>query len=234
MTRVVAHRGLHVRERENTVAAFKAALAAGVDGVELDVRATRDGALVVHHDPAAEGREIVESLAGELPAHVASLAEALVACGDLEVNVELKMDAYGPEDPRRAPFVESVVAQVETLGVAARVSYSSFDAPACGALARCQATSPVGLLLDWHDDVEAAIEGALAMGCHALHPYYATVSERVLGSVHGAGLALNVWTPSARDDLARMLLWGVDAVITDDPVLAMTLRGLNSGSAPMA
>ena len=50
MSAIVAHRGLHVSERENTVAAFKAAVDLGVDGVELDVRRTRDGVLVVHHD----------------------------------------------------------------------------------------------------------------------------------------------------------------------------------------
>jgi glycerophosphoryl diester phosphodiesterase len=226
VTRVLAHRGLHTQVRENTVAAFEAALAAGVDGVELDVRATSDGALVVHHDPDCEGRAILENRAADLPAHVASLAQALAACGDLEVNVELKMDAYGADDARRRPFIESVLAQVEALGAASRVTYSSFDASACAALAALQNHSAVGLLLDWHDDVEAAIEGALAMGCRALHPYVATLSERALAVAHEAGLAVNVWTPSTREDLARMFAWGLDAVITDDPVLALALRGL--------
>jgi glycerophosphoryl diester phosphodiesterase len=212
--------------RENTVAAFEAALAAGVDGVELDVRATSDGALVVHHDPDCEDRAILESRVADLPAHVASLAAALEACGDLEVNVELKMDAYGQNDARRGPFIESVLAQVEALGAARRVTYSSFDASACAALAALQHVSAVGLLLDWHDDVEGAVEGALAMGCRALHPYVATVSERALGVAHEAGLAVNVWTPSTREDLTRMFHWGLDAVITDDPVLALALRGL--------
>lgn len=226
VTRVFAHRGLHREVRENTVAAFEAALAAGVDGVELDVRATSDGALIIHHDPALDGREILETPASDLAAHVASLAEAIGACGDLAVNVELKMDAYAPDDPRRSPFIESVIAQVEFLGAASRVTYSSFDASACAVLARVQETSPVGLLLDWNDEADAAIELALAMGCRALHPYVATVNEAVIEAVHDAGLALNVWTPTTRDDLARMLSWGVDVVITDDPALAISLRTL--------
>ena len=226
VTRVFAHRGLHREVRENTVAAFAAARAAGVDGVELDVRATSDGALVVHHDPALDGREILESRSADLAEHVASLAEAIEACGNLEVNVELKMDAYGPDDPRRGPFIESVIAQVESLGASGRVTYSSFDASACAALAGAQSTSPVGLLLDWNDDVVAGIEAALAMGCRALHPYVANVSESAVRAAHDAGLALNVWTPSTREDLARMFAWGVDAVITDDPALAISLRPL--------
>jgi glycerophosphoryl diester phosphodiesterase len=226
VTRVIAHRGLHAQVRENTVSAFEAALAAGVDGVELDVRSTRDGLLVVHHDPAVDGEVISETLGADLPTHVASLAEAILACGDLEVNVELKMDAYGPDDERRAPFIDRVLAQVNSLGAASRVTYSSFDAGACAALVGRQAESPVGLLLDWDEDVEAAIAAAVAMRCQALHPYFATVNEWVISAAHGAGLAVNVWTPNARDDLARMIGVGVDAVITDDPVLAIELRGL--------
>jgi glycerophosphoryl diester phosphodiesterase len=51
---VFAHRGLHVAERENTLAAFRAAVELGVDGVELDVRRTIDGFLVVHHDSSVD------------------------------------------------------------------------------------------------------------------------------------------------------------------------------------
>ena len=57
MTAMWGHRGATGRARENTVAAFQAAVAAGADGVELDVRRAADGRLVVHHDelPAEHG-----------------------------------------------------------------------------------------------------------------------------------------------------------------------------------
>ena len=55
MSQVYAHRGLHTSEIENTVAAFVEAKAVGVHGVELDVRRTKDGALVVHHDATISG-----------------------------------------------------------------------------------------------------------------------------------------------------------------------------------
>ena len=69
MPEIFAHRGLHVTERENTIGAFEAAVALGVDGVELDVRRTRDGVLVVHHDGHIGHLVIVDSLASELPVH---------------------------------------------------------------------------------------------------------------------------------------------------------------------
>ena len=222
MTRVVAHRGLHREVRENTVAAFRAARAAGVDGVEFDVRACADGALVIHHDPEVEGLAIIEHPRAALAAHVASLSDALVACENIEVNVEIKMDAYGLRDPRRASFIERVVAEVTTR--AARVIYSSFDEPTCRYLREVAPASPVGLLLDDTDDPLTALEGALAAGYAALHPYFRTLTPEVVVSARAVGLALNVWTPTERSDLARLLDWGVDAVITDDPVLALALR----------
>lgn len=224
MTKVVAHRGLHQTQRENTVGAFGAALAAGVDGVELDVRASVDGALVVHHDPAVDGLVILEHPAAALPGHVARLSDALGACGALEVNVEIKMDAYGTQDPRRAPFVERVVATVDALGLASQVLYSSFDEPTCRYLREVAPASPVGLLLDLTDDPRGAVEVAVAAGYAALHPYFRTVTPEAVADARAAGLALNVWTPNERDDLARLLAWGVDALITDDPALALALR----------
>src|ERR1044071_5156380 len=51
----IAHRGMPRRVRENTLPSFEAALAAGADGIELDVHATADGVVVVHHDPHVAG-----------------------------------------------------------------------------------------------------------------------------------------------------------------------------------
>ena len=81
MTEVFAHRGSAQLARENTVAAFRAARALGADGIELDVRLTADGALVVHHDAELPGRgPIAELASSELPDWLPSLVEALDAC----------------------------------------------------------------------------------------------------------------------------------------------------------
>ena len=67
-TNVIAHRGANRRARENTLEAFRAAVALGSDGIELDVRRTVDGALVIHHDAQLpDGRVIRESRRDELP-----------------------------------------------------------------------------------------------------------------------------------------------------------------------
>ena len=71
------HRGASAAERENTLAAFDTARRMGADGVELDVRRTADGALVVAHDPLlADGRALVSLDRAELPPDVLELHEA--------------------------------------------------------------------------------------------------------------------------------------------------------------
>jgi glycerophosphoryl diester phosphodiesterase len=73
VTTVIAHRGASKAAPENTIAAFELAGRLGADAVELDVRRTRDGALVVHHNPdLADGRVIRDVLAADLPSSVAA------------------------------------------------------------------------------------------------------------------------------------------------------------------
>ncbi len=83
-TLIVAHRGASGYELENTLAAFRRASAMGADGVELDVHATADGAIVVHHDVDVAGRLIRETTLLELREHrlangepIPTLSEAL-------------------------------------------------------------------------------------------------------------------------------------------------------------
>lgn len=97
--RILAHRGLATRARENTAAAFAAALEAGADGFETDVRRTRDGALVLHHDRLLpDGRAVAEetlaSLRHEHPElQLLRVEEALERWPDCAWNLEVKTAA---------------------------------------------------------------------------------------------------------------------------------------------
>ena len=88
---IVAHRGASAAHPENTVEAFLGARAEGADWVELDVRLSGDGHLVVHHDPWYHGGlGVATSPAEARPASVPVLHEALDACAGMGVNVEIK------------------------------------------------------------------------------------------------------------------------------------------------
>ncbi|MGH7590814.1 MAG: glycerophosphodiester phosphodiesterase, partial [Gemmatimonadales bacterium] len=56
---VLAHRGASGYAYQNSLAAFRLAGEMGADGIELDIHATTDGALVVHHDPAVDGVGVI-------------------------------------------------------------------------------------------------------------------------------------------------------------------------------
>src|SRR6188768_3753377 len=98
---VLAHRGACRQAPENTLNAFARARALGADGVELDVRRSADGVLLVHHDATAEPLGAFAALPfAEIRAarpSVPTLAEALDACAGLLVNVEVKCLPWEPD-----------------------------------------------------------------------------------------------------------------------------------------
>ena len=85
---IFAHRGVSQNTRENTILAFELAVNMGVDGVELDIWQTRDGHIVVHHDPHVDGISIEKANVSELPNFVPMLPAVLDVCGSLRVNIE--------------------------------------------------------------------------------------------------------------------------------------------------
>ena len=92
---LLAHRGYHQSAPENTLAAFEAAVALGLDGIETDVRLSRDGqALLIHERVLGNRKQVAELTRREIEqalAHpVPTLAEALEHFPDILWNVEIK------------------------------------------------------------------------------------------------------------------------------------------------
>ena len=113
---------------ENTLDAFAEARRLGADGVELDVRLSADGALVVHHDAEIPGVGPVASLGvADVPPYVPLLPDVLAVCEGMVVNVEIK---NAPQDPGWDP-AEAVAtltaASIGESGWAERVIVSSFQ-----------------------------------------------------------------------------------------------------------
>lgn len=224
-TRVLAHRGDARRAPENTLAAFAAALEAGADGVELDVRATRDGAVVVHHDRVLpDGRAIAELRAAELGDLVATLDDALACCAGAFVNVEVKNErdapGYDASGTLAAQVARLVAARCEPGGAV----ISSFDLATLDAVREAQPEVATGLLVPLEADTTRAIARCEAHGFAAVHPFVLRVGADEVELAHRGGLEVAVWTVNARADLAVMLSLGVDSIITDDVALALEVR----------
>ena len=224
VTAVYAHRGCTEGFLENTLDAFAEARRLGADGVELDVRLTADGALVVHHDAEVAGVGLIGRLGvAELPPHVPLLTEALAVCDGMVVNVEIK---NAPDDPcwDAGESVAALTAvALEEAGWTDRVIVSSFQLNTLSAVQTADSRLALGVLWWLPDDAGAALDEAATAGFRAVHPFVTTVDRTLVDEAHSRGLAVNVWTVNAPDDLRAMVDLGVDAVITDRPAEALAV-----------
>lgn len=218
---VIAHRGASAVEVENSIAAFHAAGRLGADGVELDVHASSDGTLFVHHDETLDGtHHVAHTPAARIREHrlpngesIPTLSEALVACGPLRVFVEVKSLA-----PR---FDDDLLGVLDGGPNPSGYAIHSFDHRIVRRLAERRPTLPCGVLnVSYLVKPLAALQDALAT---ALWQEYRLVDEALVATVHGAGGVVYAWTADAPELIGRLLATGVDGVCTNRPDVARSV-----------
>jgi glycerophosphoryl diester phosphodiesterase len=228
---VVAHRGASADHPENTSAAFSGALEQGADWVELDVRMSSDGALVVHHDPLyPDGSVIATTPAARRPEHVPLLHEALDACAGMGVNVEIKNTPgdLGPEVPHGLEVADRVVevlaarrSGADGPGAAEQpILVSSFDELTLARVRDGGAGIRTGLLVwDLHNDPDAP-QRAADCGDVAINPWDPFVDEAFMERCAQLGLQVHAWTVDDPERIARLAELGVHGIITNVPAVA--------------
>ncbi|GHH79473.1 glycerophosphoryl diester phosphodiesterase [Streptomyces sulfonofaciens] len=214
---VYAHRGARAEEPENTLRSYRRALALGADGIELDVRVSADGHLVVIHDknvdrttdgsgPIAELTlaEIKELDAGQ-GERIPTFDEAMEVCGDL-VQVEIKaLEAVQAlaERERRTPLPGQVV-------------LTSFSRTAVEEAARLLPHVPRGLI-SHHPGAEmlqSALDLKATWVCPELKP---ELTRELVDRCHAAGVQVDAWPAADRGNTRLFADIGADAVTTDHP-----------------
>lgn len=200
--RVYGHRGYAARHPHNSVAGVVAAFAAGAFGVEVDVRRTADGVLVLSNAPVAG------------PA--TPLAEALDAATG-RVVCEVK---NVPGEPDFDAPTEATVGLLVAL-LAGRsgddVTVSSFDwyavEAARAAGLRTAFLTPPGVALD------AALTYVVDAGHAECHAHWSAVLDAPddVAKAHAAGVEVVAWVVDSPEVFARLRDAGVDGVIADDP-----------------
>ncbi len=238
MTQVWAHRGASRYAPENTVPAFQLAVTQGAEGVEFDVQLSADGTLVVIHDETLErttngrGRVVDHTLAHlrSLDAsaghedyrgvQIPTLTDVLevVAPTGMTVNIELKnsvVDYPGLE--------EKVLAAVAAFELESRVVLSSFNHYS---VRRLQTLAPeLELAAIYNDPLFRPWRYARTLGVTAIHPPVAGVFGPVfVRKAHKAGVAVRPWVVNGERVLRRMFRYGVDAIFTDTPDVALAVR----------
>jgi glycerophosphoryl diester phosphodiesterase len=220
-------RGVVDGQRENTLGSFRAAVAAGVNWVEVDVRATLDGVLVASHNPTTEdGRAISGLRAVETDdrglLRIADLLDDLP--GQVGVNLEIKSaleDAQRPAGETTAALTADLVNRQRA---GRRILATSFDASAPLIVRRRSPGTPVGLLTWIRFPLRKAIPAAVHLGMDVVAPHVdsfrlgETPAAEIAHAVqvaHDAGLQVVAWCPD-RAEAQQLIAARVDCLIVDD------------------
>jgi glycerophosphoryl diester phosphodiesterase len=243
---VYAHRGGSALAPENTIAAFDSGIALGADGLELDVHLSRDGVAVVHHDATLDrttdaagpvgARTAAElervdagyrfSRDGTFPFRgqgwgVPRLRDVLDRYRDRRLIIELKQGT--------SALARAVVDEVRRASALERVCLGSFS---LRALRAARSYEPAIVTSAAREEVRWALYGS-RVGLWRWRPRYTAfqvperagrttvVSPRFVRASHHHGIVVQVWTVDDASDMRRLLSWGVDAIITDRPDVAV-------------
>jgi len=224
---ITAHRGAKIHAPENTMAAFRAAMDAGADYIELDVQRAHDGTVVVLHDrdlmrmaddpravaslTAAQlstidiGRKYDAAFAGEVPPTLEQVID--LVNGRMKINVELK---YNVPDPDLAPAVVDLLRRKDFVD---QVVITSLDAAALRQIKGIEPGLEVGLI------VTAAVGDVSKTPADFVSLNSARATPSLVRRAHAAGKAVHVWTVNTPEVMLLMIERGVDNIITDDPAL---------------
>lgn len=242
--RVIAHRGLSLHVPENTIPAFQAAVAVGADILETDVQVSKDGEVIVAHDPdlarLTGGAGLVSDYTARELAQMdlgggvgfPTLAEVLEALPDQKFNIDLKTQDAIPG------FVD-VITQ---LRAHERVLIASFDeatrrqtSEALPGVAT-SATPPhvmEGRLRSWLGlsmDTWRVPAGMVAVQVPPTRWGFGIVTPSFVRAAQKKGLEVHVWTIDEPDVMHRLWDMGVDGIVTDRADLAVEARNQRAGA----
>lgn len=231
---VIAHRGASADAPENTAEAYHLAARQRADWVELDVRATADGHLIVNHDPwYRDGRTVWATPRTEVPTDTLDLDSAMSACEGMGVNIEIKNSPGDLGDGPGGPaIVDEVVAVIDGLGPPwrDRILVSSFDLPTITRLKHLDPTVATGYLVFDLSAQPDALALTVDGGHDAFHPWDPFVTEDLVADCRAAGVRLNTWTVDDPQRWEVLAGWGVDGIVTNTPGPLVTM--LDRTAAP--
>lgn len=229
---IVGHRGARGEAPENTLAGFQVALEAGITEVELDVRLSRDGHLIVVHDPnvtrttGEPGKAhhyTLEQLGGldarrgtpgwHSPLGIPALREVVLACGP---TMRFQFEVKGAGRALLARLARRLVSLIEELALQPRVVITSSHTGflrMMGTMAPHLQRGYVGEFRYPHHPAHRAA----ALGCDWLMPKYSLVNEALMRDARRHGLKVSTWTVNDIQDAERLAALGVDGIITDFP-----------------
>jgi glycerophosphoryl diester phosphodiesterase len=241
-TLIAGHRGGVFLWPENSAHGFREAAKLGIEQAECDVHLTADGEVIVHHDAtldrmtdgtgplraktAAELRALrVRGTEGEAPPTLAEYL-AILAPTPVAPRIEIKADA----DRRAYPgIVPKVMAALDASGQRGRTWIIGFQRDTMAEALAAGGVAGVAWLLEVPTLRDIGVDGAIAVakerGFHEIGLTQALLDAEMLARFRAAGLGVGTWGANHAASIRRMLDLGVDIFATDDPPLAVAMRG---------
>jgi glycerophosphoryl diester phosphodiesterase len=244
---IIGHRGASAVAPENTMAAFREAIAAGADGVEFDVRLTRDGVPVVIHDSTLRRtgglhRRIADLTWTELKQvdagswfnqnfaqeTVPSLNElfTLFESNNLLLNLEIKSDS--PSE--HTPLAEACCRLIDEHALKERIIISCFDLAALKIVKSIDSEIKTAALFEPSFSNlsglsnERIVNQAIGVGATALALHHRLARKDLVDKAKLLGWIVAVWTVDDVAWIERARSIGVDALITNNPAAMLAHR----------
>jgi len=228
------------------MASFEAALSTGIKLIELDVQMTRDGHLVVIHDP-----ELDRTTDGSGPVCLSTLAQLEKldagswfdprfsgekippftqvlewARDKIQLVVEIKNDGYPRDHMDRV--VDNALAAVEETGMAGGTAFISFDHAVVGRISRSGVNVPTGCLikprpLGIGNNLQRSRKIARESGCSFILHHHLSTTKRLVTRLASYGLPVITWTVNTEAEINRQLKLGVAGTASNDPGLLVAI-----------
>lgn len=235
---VIAHRGASAYAPENTEAAFDLGLAQGADALETDIRATRDGVLVLLHDRDVDRTTnghgpIAELTSEEVGRLDAGRGKGVEYAGQRIPTLEWFLDRYGSTVPLyleiKAPGVEPAsVEAVRRRGLLDRVVFTSFELESLRVVAGLAPVRTGWLIRDWTPEVAAQTR---QIPLYEVSILASALTPGLIGTVKRAGLGCRAWGVRTEMLMEQSVQAGVDGMTIDFPDVLLRRLGRVSPGA---
>jgi glycerophosphoryl diester phosphodiesterase len=227
----ISHRGLRATATENSIPAFKAAIEAGAEGIELDVHASGDGVIYVHHDPVFSMDEASVAFAA---ADSSTISKARLAGGESIPTLDETLEAIGKQArvfiEIKVRGIENDVARCLKRHAEGYDNYAvhAFDHRAVKRMLELIPAVRTGVLqVSYPIDSCATMRAA---GATDLWQHADFVDSRLVADVHSCGGRVIIWTANSPTQWESLCALGVDAICTDHVDSYVRWRGERTSS----
>lgn len=220
----IGHRGARAYQVENTMESFKEGIQLGANAIEMDVRRSKDGRMVIIHDENLKrvfrkDIRVDEATLNELKQltenKIPTLEEALEFIDRKVEKILVELKEVGYE--RR------VLEAIQKEGLSDRVLLASFHESALANVRKADPRIETGLIYSRYKN---PLDAALRLKANFLIPSYRFTHARDISNAHHRNLKVIVWTINTKEEAEEYLAKGVDGIASDKPdILTDILRG---------